>query len=539
MLPLQERQQALQELLADDHDLEHDWSFWGRKNQFEPTHNPRSPDGSHTVWLILAGRGFGKTKSGAEWVRAQMCGTTPLARGRCRHLAIVAETAADARKVMVGDGIGGDEGSGILQVHPKAFRPIYNPSLKRLFWPNGAVASLYNATDPEELRGPQFDGAWCDELAKWRYCEETWDQLNFGLRIGDSPRVVISTTPKPIKVLKQIIADTATVVTVGTTYENAENLSPSFIKTVVRKYQGTRLGRQELDAELLEDVQGALWSRAVIDRLRVRPSDVPQLVRVVVAIDPGASSNEDSDETGIIAAGIGIDGHGYVLDDCSGIYKPYVVDAAGNASGWAAEAIALFRARKADRIVAEVNNGGDMVEATVRMVDANVPYKAVHASRGKAIRAEPVSALYERGLVHHVGAFPVLEDQMCAFTSDFDRAKAGYSPDRMDALVWAMTELKVESFAGAGVLEFYRQQAAQAENATAPPAEHGFTIGQAGDAEPAQNDTIRLKVPVGVSQVYGMSGRAYMVGADGIVRVTTEDAKPLRGQGFEEVAAAI
>jgi phage terminase large subunit-like protein len=217
--------------------------LWGRRNQIEPA-------GTWSVWVILAGRGFGKTRSGAEWVRAQVCGSTPLGRGRCRHVALVAETAADARDVMVGDGRGNDAAAGLLQVHPRDFRPIYEPSKRRLTWPNGAIASIYNATEPDQLRGPSHDAAWCDELAKWRYPQETWDNLEFGMRAGTHPRIVVTTTPKPIRTLKEIIADPGTVVTRGSTYENVGNLSEKFIARVVRKYQGTRLGRQELDAEM-------------------------------------------------------------------------------------------------------------------------------------------------------------------------------------------------------------------------------------------------------------------------------------------------
>lgn len=513
----------LQELSEEDFEgLEFDWAFWSRANQRAPETTGRNEPWG--VWLILAGRGFGKTRSGAEWVREQMCGATPLAPGLCRHMAIIAETAADARKVMVGDGLTGEAGSGILQVHPKAFRPTYNPSLKRVIWPNGAIASLYNATEPDELRGPQHDAGWCDELAKWRYAQDTWDNFQFGLRIGTHPRVVITTTPRPIKLLKEIIADPGTVKTGGSTYENIGNLAPVFVKTVVRKYEGTRLGRQELGAELLEDVPGALWTRALIDELRVKPSDVPQLRRIVVAIDPGASSGEDSDETGIIAAGLGDNDHGYVLEDASGIMPPASADA--TKPGWANQAIALYKARGADRIIAEVNNGGEMVENTIRVVDANVAYKAVHASRGKAVRAEPVSALYEQKRMHHVGAFPMLEDQMCAFTSDFDRKKAGYSPDRMDALVWAITELMVGEN-DTGLLDYYRSQATAKKELEAKAA--------AGETRPSAS-LKPLMAPPGMSTAYGMSGAAYQVGVDGLVHVSAEDEASLRMAGFVGVA---
>jgi phage terminase large subunit-like protein len=428
-LPEDIRRALLKDLTDEDvKRLEHDWRFWGRKNQL-------APDGDWHVWLILAGRGFGKTRAGAEWVRSNMCGDTPMSGGRYRHIAIIAETAADARDVMVGHGKAPGEGSGLLQVHPPDFRPVYTVSNRRLTWPNGAVASIFNATEPDQLRGPQFEAAWCDELAKWSYAQETWDQLQFGLRIGRNPQVLITTTPRPIKVLKDIIADPGTVVTRGSTMDNVGNLSPAFIQTIKRKYEGTRLGRQELDAEILEDTPGALWKRAQIEALRVLPSEVPPIERLVIAIDPAVSNNEGSDETGIILAGIGEDEHGYVFSDNSGKYAPVE---------WAREAIKLYHLRQADRIVAEVNNGGDMVENTIRMVDPNVAYTKVHASRGKFIRAEPISALYEQGRIHHVGAFPQLEDQMCEFTSDFERKSMGYSPDRVDALVWAFSELMLE-----------------------------------------------------------------------------------------------
>jgi predicted phage terminase large subunit-like protein len=407
------------------------WEFWGRPHQF-------APPGDWSNWLILAGRGFGKTRTGAEWVRANMCGSTPLAPGRWRHIALIAETAADARDVMVGDGKAASDpkaGSGLLQIHPKAFRPTYEPSKRRLTWPNGAVASIYNGTEPDQLRGPQHDAAWCDELAKWQYAQEAWDQLQFGLRTGKNPQVCITTTPRPIHLLKQIMADEGTVVTRGSTFDNRSNLADKFLNTVLRKYGGTRLGRQELEAELLEDIEGALWMRSQIEALRVEEYQLPPLNRIVVAIDPNASSEEDSNECGIVCAGLGDDGHAYVLDDVSGVMAPHE---------WARTAIRLLHQRMGDRIIAETNNGGEMVENTLRMVDPSVPYSAVWASRGKVTRAEPISALYEQGRVHHVGPFPRLEDQMCAFTVDFDRKAMGYSPDRVDALVWALTELMIE-----------------------------------------------------------------------------------------------
>ena len=276
--------------------------------------------------------------------------------------------------------------------------------------------------------------------------------LMFGLRLGPDPRVVVTTTPKPIKIIRELIADPTTVITRGSTYDNRANLAPAFLQQIVRKYEGTRLGRQELNAEILDDVPGALWSRGLIEESRwPAHKNVPDLIRIVVAIDPAVSTGEDADETGIIVAGKDANGRGYVLADQSGRYPP---------TEWARTAIALYRQHNADRIVAEVNNGGDMVEATIRMVDPNVSYNKVHASRGKVIRAEPVAALYEQGRIHHVGAFPTLEDQQCAFTTDFDRKAAGFSPDRVDALVWALTDLLVEPMPGEGHFEYMRQRAA-------------------------------------------------------------------------------
>jgi predicted phage terminase large subunit-like protein len=274
--------------------------------------------------------------------------------------------------------------------------------------------------------------------------------LMLGLRLGADPRAVVTTTPRPTKLIKMLVADPKVVVTRGSTAENRGNLAPAFLDQIVRRYEGTRLGRQELDAEILEDTPGALWSHGIIEAARV--TSTPELRRIVVAIDPAAGSGEHSDETGIVIAGKDAAGHGYVLGDLSERYTP---------TEWAKAAIAAYRAHGADRIVAEVNNGGEMVEATLRMVDPGVPFTAVRASRGKAARAEPVAALYEQGRVHHVGALPRLEDQMCGFGRDFDRARAGYSPDRVDALVWALTELMVQPLAGEGIFEAYRRLAQQ------------------------------------------------------------------------------
>jgi phage terminase large subunit-like protein len=412
--------------------LENSWPAIARPNQLPPAGD------WWQIWLLLAGRGFGKTRTLAEWVCQQA------AFGQASRIALVAATAADARDVLV-------EGeSGILAVAPPRFRPIYEPSKRRLTWPNGAIATTFSAEEPDRLRGPQHDAAVCDELGSWSR-PETWDMLQFGLRLGRTPRCLVATTPRPTKLIRELLAREGrdVVVTRGSTYENRANLAPGFFDQVIRKYEGTRLGRQELNAELLDDTPAALWSHSIIDA--ARQAAAPNLARIVVAIDPATTSGEDADETGIVVVGKDNQGHGYVLADASGKYQPIE---------WAKIAIAAYRAHHADRIVAERNNGGDMVEATIRMVDQNVPVTTVWASRGKVTRAEPVSALYEQGRMHHVGTFPQLEDQMTNFTSDFDRQTAGYSPDRLDALVWATTELLVEQMKGANVFELMRRRAA-------------------------------------------------------------------------------
>lgn len=422
-LPEAQRNEILSDLSERQaEELAFDWSFWGRPEQLEPP-------GNWSIWLILAGRGWGKTRCGAEWVRKIACGKTPLSAGEVGRIALVAETAADARDVIV-------EGeSGILAIHPNDFRPLYEPSKRRLTWPNGTVATLYNAVEPDQLRGPQHEAAWCDELAKWRYARETWDNLEFGLRLGTNPRTVITTTPRPIPLLREILGEGGVHPTKGSTYDNRANLSPKFLARIEGRYAGTRLGRQELDAELLDDAPGALWSRANLDAHRRKKSEVPQLQRVVVAIDPAAVAGGGGDtdrgaKTGIVAAGLGIDGRGYVLDDVSCALGPH---------GWASRAVAAFDEHKADIIVAEINQGGDMVEATVRSVRDIIPFKKVHASRGKVTRAEPVAALYEQGRVSHVGSFSDLEDNMVLFTPL--GIEGDTTADNVDALVWALTEL--------------------------------------------------------------------------------------------------
>lgn len=382
---------------------------------------------------MLAGRGFGKTRTGAELVR-QWIKRYPLVN-------LIGATADDARDIMI-------EGeSGILAICPKDERPEYKKSARKLLWPNGAKSLIFTADEPDRLRGKQHMKLWGDEFAAWRY-PEAWDQANFGLRLGDNPQAVVTTTPKPTKQVKELARDPLTVITHGTTYDNSANLAPSFLQAIVKKYEGTRLGRQELGAEILEDNPGALWKRDLIDSLRVDAA--PSMKRIVVAIDPAATSNQDSDETGMIVAGLGANSQGYVLADIS---------LRGTPDEWAKAAVQAYHDYKADRIIGETNNGGEMVETVIRMVDKNVAYKAVHASRGKITRAEPISALYEQKRCHHVGFFPVLEDQQC----DYDPKLSKYSPDRMDALVWAFTELMTEEVAGEGWVGFMARQAAEAQ----------------------------------------------------------------------------
>jgi phage terminase large subunit-like protein len=379
---------------------------------------------SWTTWLMLGGRGAGKTRAGAEWVRALTQGTPPYATERATSIALVGETEHDVREVMI-------EGpSGILSVSPRGERPLWVPSRRRLEWANGAVAYAFSAEDPEQLRGPQFDAAWCDELAKWKHPDLTFDMLQFGLRLGPRPRQLVTTTPRPIALIKRLVADPRTAVTRAGTQANAAHLSPAFLDEVLGRYAGTRLGRQEIDGEIIEDRADALWSRAAIEAARVAAA--PALMRVVVGVDPPASARAGADACGIIAAGIGEGGIVYVLEDAT---------VAGlQPAGWATRAIALYRRLEADAIVAEVNQGGDMVQAVLKQVDATVPVKCVHATRGKWLRAEPVAAMYAQGKVRHVGAsFAALEDEMCDFA--LGGLPSGASPDRLDALVWAITEL--------------------------------------------------------------------------------------------------
>jgi phage terminase large subunit-like protein len=399
------------------------FEFWALPHQLPP-------EGAWKTWVIMGGRGAGKTRAGAEWVRAEVEGARPLDPGRARRVALVGETVEQAREVMVfGE-------SGILACSPPDRKPEWEATRKRLLWPNGAVAQVFSAHEPEALRGPQFDAAWVDELAKWKRAEDAWDMLQFALRLGEHPRQVVTTTPKNVGVLKAILKNPSTVITHAPTGANKAHLAASFLAEVQARYAGTRLGRQELEGELLEDVEGALWTTATIEAGRAERPE--RLSRIVVAVDPAVSGKTGADECGIVVAGALTEGppetwRAWVLEDAS---------LSGSPLHWAEAAVSAFRRHGADRLVAEVNQGGKLVESLVRQVDPLIPYRGVSALAGKAARAEPVAALYEQGRVHHLRGLERLEDQMCRMTV------AGYqgrgSPDRVDALVWALSELILE-----------------------------------------------------------------------------------------------
>lgn len=401
LLPGEERKRLLADLSDEENlALEFDWQFWARPKQ-------QLPSWLFHVWLLLAGRGFGKTRTGAETVR--------IWQRDFEYVNLIGATSDDARDIMI------QGESGILAICPDHERPRYLKSERRLDWPNGAQSLIFTADEPERLRGKQHMKLWADELGSWRY-PEAWDQALFGLRLGPFPQAVVTTTPRPTRLIKALIADKRTHLTRGDTYENKANLAPSFFQDVVGRYEGTRLGRQELFAEILDDVPGALWKSQWIDETRV--AKAPNLSRVVVAIDPAGTHKATSDETGIAVAGVGANGSYYVLHGYGYRLSP---------DGWARRALDLYDQFEADRIVGEVNNGGDMVESTIRSVRRDVPFTQVRATRGKALRAEPIAALYEQKRVHHVGVFPELEGQMCAFPV------ANEHDDMVDALVYALS----------------------------------------------------------------------------------------------------
>lgn len=423
LLPEAERRQILGTFSDDELDaLEYDWNFWARPSQMAPV-------GDWLGWLIMTGRGWGKNRTAAEFC------TREIKAGRSERSGFIARTGADIRDVVV-------EGeSGIMRICPPDFRPLWEPSKRRLSWPNGAVTHTYSAEEPDVLRGPQHDLVWGDELAAWKF-RETWDNAMFGLRIGLKPRWIATTTPKVTPLMKKLLMDSvprsfydsspnkrsgSIVLSGGSTYENIANVAPTFIKEVIRRAEGTRLAKQEIYGKMLEDSIDALWKRDQLDADRVIKH--PPLKQVVVAVDPAASVSDDSSETGIMVCGAGVDGHGYLIED---------VTLKGKPEQWAAAAVAAFHRHKANRIIAESNNGGDMVIATIQAVDKMVPCKKIIASRAKYTRAEPVATLYAQHLVHHVGYYAELEDQQCLWVP------GEQSPDRLDALVWGFSDLMVD-----------------------------------------------------------------------------------------------
>jgi len=389
------------------------WSLHARDKQ-------RLPDGDWVYWLLQAGRGFGKTRVGSETVR--------IWKDSYPIINLVGATAGDVRDIMI------EGNSGLLATSPRWDKPTYEPSKRKLSWTNGAVCKLFSADEPDRLRGTQCYKAWADELAAWRY-EDAWIQLKMGLRLGDHPQCVVTTTPRPTKVIKELAKDKHTHITHGTSYENRENLADAFYDEIIKMYEGTRIGRQELNAEILEDVEGALWTADMIERNRVKK--LPQIRRTIVAIDPAVTSNPDSDETGIIVGSLCEDGYGYITDDLSGIYTP---------DTWARKGVYAYEKYFADAIVPEVNQGGDLVIANIRTVDPNVKIKPVRAFKGKYLRAEPVAALSEQNRVKFLGSFPKLEDEL----TGWDPTINGRSPNRLDAMVYVITELMLQKQKGGG-----------------------------------------------------------------------------------------
>jgi phage terminase large subunit-like protein len=393
----------------------YDWDLNARANQ-------RPPDGKWRTWMILAGRGFGKTRTGAETLRQW------IKEGKCKRIALVGGSLHEVRSVMV-------EGeSGLLNVHPAQERPLYIPSKRLIKWSNGTVAQFFGAEAYEQLRGPQFDCAWIDELAKFRKAEEVWQQLQLCLRLGDNPRCILTTTPRPTKLMKELIASPDVVITKGSTFDNVANLAPTYIEQIRKQFLNTRLGAQELYAEMLTETAGALWQRSMIQYQQPTYDEAnrPELERIVIAIDPATTTHDHSDETGIIVAGIDINRQAYVLEDHSGKLSP---------NDWGRRVVDCYYRLKADRIVVEVNKGGDLVENVLKSIDPTIPLKSVRATRGKYTRAEPIAALYEQSRVFHAQPFTLMEQQIC----DYIPGLTSKSPDRMDALVWALTELLLES----------------------------------------------------------------------------------------------
>lgn len=424
LLSERERKKLLASLTEDQAtELLWDWRFWARPKQLPP-------EGDWATWVLLAGRGFGKTRSGCGWVHERAMASPG------RWAALVAKTPADARDYMI-EGPGG-----LIRNTPPWERPDYEPSKRRVTWPNGSWATVYSDEEPDQTRGFSGDTAWLDEFAKFKNAQETWDNLQFGMRevSSDRPRRLITTTPRPIPALRKILAARTTILVVGTSHENRVNLDPTWYKETVKGYEGTRLGRQEVNAEILDDVPGALWTRAIIDDARMElGTPVPDMQRVVVAVDPsGSSGKEDdsSDEVGIVVVGKGVDGLGYVLADYTCSLSP---------SGWGRRVAEAYDTHSADAVVVETNFGGDMARHVINTANKSIPVKDVKASRGKVVRAQPISALYEQKRMRHfTPGLEKLEDQMCSMTND------GYlgegSPDRMDALVWGASELMLDQY---------------------------------------------------------------------------------------------
>lgn len=407
----------------------YDWrNTWARPNQIEP-------EGNWTYWLVLAGRGFGKTKLAAEWIRERVDS------GQSRNIALVAPRASDIRDIMI-------EGpSGLLNVFPPYQRPNYEPSKRKITFYTGAVAITYSGDEPDQLRGPNVDTAWVDELCAMPKQEQVLDMVAFCLRIGVNPRCVITTTPRPTRTIKRLIHESNTFITRGSTFENRDNLSPVFFSSIIERYKNTRIGKQELYGEILDDNPKALWKEKMIEETRVIKH--PELRRIVIGVDPAATANKNSDETGIIAVGKGNDGHFYILDDKSCQASP---------AGWGNAVISVYYKYRADRVIGEVNQGGDMVEYVLKTIDRNVSFKAIHATRGKKLRAEPIAALYEQKKCHHIGTFPDLETQM----TNWDPENDSESPDRVDALCWAIWELmdgprKLGKYNPSGIEDFTRE----------------------------------------------------------------------------------
>jgi len=409
LLPEQERIKLLNNLTQEEaEDILYDWEVWARPKQLPPP-------GDWLVWMILTGRGWGKTRTGAEYVISQ-------AKKGSEHIALIGQTKADVRDTMVELGP-----ASILKISSPKFYPKYEPSKRRIVWPNGCIGTIYSGDEPDQVRGPSHKIAWIDELAKFQYPQQIWDNLMFGLREGEDMRILITTTPRPIPIIKNLFNDPKTKVVGGNTYENKDNLPQKYFDYVIAPYVGTRLGQQEIEGKILEDNPNALWTRKIIEDSRI--NKLPNLIRVVIGVDPEASNTEQSAETGIIAAGIDENGDGYVFGDKT---------IKGSPKLWGNEAVSAYYTYRGDKVVGEVNNGGDMVGYVIHTIDKDIPFKEVRASKGKYVRAEPIAALYEQKRIHHVGNLILLEDQMCEWVP------GEKSPDRMDANVWALTELMLD-----------------------------------------------------------------------------------------------